>query len=395
MNERTFAFALLLAVSALRSPLSAQTANTSPLPAGETVIGGHLHAAGDEVWSDQTTLYFNWRGNASTTYFWNLGQTSGKPIMTLKSNGNVGFGEDSPIAPIHLSGEGSAGELNLLIQNTGTNGARTFLSAFSGKSSIQTDKDFTICTNGGGWSDKMILTNAGSVGIGTMAPVTKLHIAGAVRIDGAGGGVIGSGNGSRLEFSSGTVTAIEENWGLNFIGNDQNPVKVRNAALLVGYTSNTAGYGTQGNLLVQGNVGIGTTAPDEKLTVNGVVHTKEVRVDMDVPEAPDYVFKADYDLRSLAEVEQYIRQHEHLPEIPSAQEMSENGLDLKEMNLLLLKKVEELTLYIISQQKQIDALKTPKKLMNFRFLRQTMKKPKPTADTFVRLAYSERHLISC
>lgn len=115
-----------------------------------------------------------------------------------------------------------------------------------------------------------------------------------------------------------------------------------------------------------GNVAIGTHTPDvnAKLTVMGKIHTNEVLVDLNI-QGPDYVFEKDYDLLSLSEIESYVHQHKHLPEVPSAKEMEANGLNLKEMNLLLLKKVEELTLHLIeikkeneAQQIEINALKT-------------------------------------
>jgi len=106
-----------------------------------------------------------------------------------------------------------------------------------------------------------------------------------------------------------------------------------------------------------GNVGIGTgtSAPDQKLTVNGIIHTEEVRVDLTVP-GPDYVFEKEYDLLSLLDLEAYINQNKHLPEVPSAKQMAEEGLNLKEMNLLLLKKVEELTLHLIEVNKKTENL---------------------------------------
>lgn len=111
-----------------------------------------------------------------------------------------------------------------------------------------------------------------------------------------------------------------------------------------------------------GKVGIGTTNPDELLSVNGTIHSKEVKVNL--TGLPDYVFKPTYRLPSLAEVKSYIDKNQHLPEVPSATEVEENGLNLGEMNKLLLKKVEELTLYLIeenkakqAQQKEIDLLK--------------------------------------
>lgn len=106
-----------------------------------------------------------------------------------------------------------------------------------------------------------------------------------------------------------------------------------------------------------GKVGIGTTTPDMTLTVKGKIHTEEIRIDLNIP-APDYVFKSDYDLRSIEEVEKYINANSHLPEIPSAQEFKENGVMQAEMDMHLLKKIEELTLYTIEQQKEIERLKS-------------------------------------
>ena len=73
--------------------------------------------------------------------------------------------------------------------------------------------------------------------------------------------------------------------------------------------------------------------------------------------APDYVFASDYNLRSLEEVANYIKKESHLPEIPSAKEMEENGIEVGVMNMLLLKKVEELTLYTLEQENEIEKLK--------------------------------------
>ncbi|MCC9073586.1 tail fiber protein [Flavobacterium sp. F-65] len=103
----------------------------------------------------------------------------------------------------------------------------------------------------------------------------------------------------------------------------------------------------------QGKVGIGTQNPDEKLTVNGKIHAQEVRIDLQSPmTVPDYVFANDYKLKSLQEVEEFIKQNSHLPEIPSAKEIEKNGLMLAEMNMSLLKKMEEMTLYLIEQEKK-------------------------------------------
>lgn len=116
-----------------------------------------------------------------------------------------------------------------------------------------------------------------------------------------------------------------------------------------------------------GKIGIGTDQPDELLTVKGKIHTQEVLVDLQGAVAPDYVFEhyfegaseqmPNYTLISLPELETYLKIHKHLPEIPSAETLDKEGMSLKEMNLLLLKKIEELTIYMLQQQKEIEKLK--------------------------------------
>ena len=111
-----------------------------------------------------------------------------------------------------------------------------------------------------------------------------------------------------------------------------------------------------------GKIGIGTTTPDALLTVKGDMHARELRLDMDGATAPDYVFDATYDLPQLDTLADYITTHKHLPGIPSATDMNQQGLSVKELNLALLKKMEELTLYVIAlkeenkrQQMEIDS----------------------------------------
>jgi hypothetical protein len=86
--------------------------------------------------------------------------------------------------------------------------------------------------------------------------------------------------------------------------------------------------------------------------VNGNIRTRKVRVDQDT--WADYVFESNYQLRPIKEVEQYIQKEKHLPDVPSAAEVKKEGLDLGDNQAVLLKKIEELTLYVIEQNKRID-----------------------------------------
>lgn len=116
-----------------------------------------------------------------------------------------------------------------------------------------------------------------------------------------------------------------------------------------------------------GKIGIGTTNPDELLTVKGKIHTQEVLVDLNGAVAPDYVFesyfegvsklKPAYAFPSLESVSNFVQKHHHLPNVPSAATLEKEGMSLKEMNFILLQKIEELTLYTIEQQEQLDSLR--------------------------------------
>ena len=230
------------------------------------------------------------------------------------------------------------------------------------------------------WSGtKMRIQRNGRVGIGTNSPIAQFHVRtnsiglghdddfaenSILEASDSGLGIYSSDGGSfgsRLVLGEVSSETLTNKWGLIRSTGTQSKFFLTYGTE-VDVATNAKFFTVRHN----GNVGIGTTNPDSKLTVKGNIHAEEVKVDLSVP-GPDYVFEEDYNLRSLEETEAYIKENKHLPEIPSAKEMEANGLELGEMNMLLLKKIEELTLYVIelkkeneSQQQEIEILKKDK-----------------------------------
>ena len=91
------------------------------------------------------------------------------------------------------------------------------------------------------------------------------------------------------------------------------------------------------------------------LRVNETIFAKEIRVQL--PPFPDYVFSSDYELTSLQDLEIFINKNGHLPKLPSAEEVEENGMGVGELQILQMEKIEELTLYVIQLKKEIEELK--------------------------------------
>lgn len=180
----------------------------------------------------------------------------------------------------------------------------------------------------------------GNIGLGTTNPMDKIHI------DGVDAGVrIGGSIRSRMNLYTGN----QNGW--------QIEVSDANGNQFAGDLGFTESGVAAGRLVLKkgGNIGIGLLDPTERLSVNGNVRAKKVIVTQ--AGWPDYVFDTSYSLRSLSEVEAFIAKNKHLPDMPSARDVEEKGISVGDNQALLLKKIEELTLYLIELKKENTDLK--------------------------------------
>ncbi|QEC79296.1 hypothetical protein [Mucilaginibacter ginsenosidivorax] len=199
-------------------------------------------------------------------------------------------------------------------------------------------------------TERMRITSAGNVGIATSAPISTFQI-----------------NNGTFKFSVGRCPGVDMNYGTSYIGFNAARIGSGTSA---NWTIDGDGYNNGGGVIytdVLGNIylapiptaGTATRTLTDvnikssitfRVAANGTTYAKAITVT--TTGWPDYVFKKDYTLPSLTDVKTYIDQNQHLPEIPSAQQVEKDGINLGEMNKLLLKKVEELTLYLIEKDKE-------------------------------------------
>ncbi|MFT3870776.1 MAG: hypothetical protein QM715_20175 [Nibricoccus sp.] len=273
--------------------------------------------------------------------------TAGAMMVMAIMDGNVGVGTTSPIHKLEVAG-------NALVQGVdGFNATDKTATLYigDGASSIRAiyDRGLTFSQNG---TERMRIQGVtGNVGIGTTSPAVKLDV---WTSDAAGVQTALSLN-NNFYYGAGSGTAAVQ---LDF-----QRYHSTKGAIRVGNESETTSdynymtFSTWGTALEErvrinssGNVGIGTTSPTEKLSVNGRIRAREVIVE--TTGWSDHVFADSYKLQSLSEVEQHIKTEKHLPGVPSAQEVAEKGVSVGDMQVILLAKVEELTLHMIELKKE-------------------------------------------
>ncbi|MFV1883185.1 MAG: hypothetical protein ACMZ7B_01650 [Balneola sp.] len=275
-----------------------------PNPSGGLDVYGNTKFSNDVGAYNSGAGAIMYYGNGGTMKFYVTPASSGKdslvswgtPQMTIKRSGNVGIGISDPESSFHVASDGTAFQITPISSNADV--SQSIIAFNTNNDAPTSDVD------------------------------AVLNLVGAQS---------GSFNHKRVSLKALGTTG----------GNREGILVIEAREQSSGDNVEVARF--QGD----GNVGIGTSNPDQKLTVKGKIHSEEVIVDLNVP-GPDYVFEEDYNLTSLKELEAYIKANKHLPEIPSAKEMEANGITLGEMNVLLLKKIEELTLHAIAQEKTLN-----------------------------------------
>ncbi len=282
-----------------------------------------------------------------TSYDYSSGITG--TAMTIDRLGKIGIGTTSPSKTLDVMGGVAFQGNNIYLRNTASPVNRQTWGMVVSTSNGQFNLGPTTDTPPGGGSllrssfilqhgapsYSFLINSNGNIGIGTANPAGKLHIhqphANFV-FDGS--------------LSTGGYTAN---------------MTLDNTGLKIGHNSNSrniefqTGSATCMTITPGGNIGIGTTNPQSKLAVNGKITAKEIECTLNG--WADFVFEENYKLRSLEEVEAHIKDNGHLPDIPSAKAVLNNGVNLGEMQSKLLQKIEELTLYVINLKKENDILK--------------------------------------
>lgn len=270
----------------------------------------------------------------------NFNTVGGVTTMKILENGNVGIGTTLPGEKLEVKGNivtsvGSGGKLTLFDNNSvRKNFIEFFADDFGGNihSSYNTGGTGNLNFNTNGVK-RMTIAQNGNVGIGTASPQEKFEVnGGSLRITASGN------EGAVLSLYNSTKTATGAVWRMyNMTGAYGNSLQFWN------YPSD---FSTANQRLVLSDTG--------NMALFGKFQAKELKV-TNSPTA-DFVFEEDYNLPKLENVEKHIKEKKHLPEIASAKEMEKEGVNVGEFQIKLLQKIEELTLYVIEQNKKINEL---------------------------------------
>ncbi|WP_439697191.1 hypothetical protein ACFGVS_01625 [Mucilaginibacter sp. AW1-7] len=371
----------LLVLAVLFSAFSSFAQNTFPAT-GNVGIGIsnpstqlYINSSSGPVLTLDKTGVQAWRVDLSQgadLRFWN--QSVGTAPLTLHSSGNVGVGTTNPGYKLDVWGglvsSANNGQAGLHIYNGGGNSEWLFQQKSQADPSLYISKLVS-----GTQYDYMTVNNAGNVGIGTTSLAAKFNVYQSTPL---GSTIKNASLLSSVAGLCGTGNTFQNNIWLvrNSAGSDWYSTRLHDGisvdvSFLNPQTNtrtwwerdpnqNVQSWGDGANTymsIVQGNVAIGTTDPKGyKLAVNGNVIATSMTVKL-YANWPDYVFKPSYQLPSLTDVKTYINQNQHLPDMPSQEQVAKDGLNLGEMNKLLLKKMEEMTLYMIEAKEEINELK--------------------------------------
>jgi len=283
----------------------------------------------------------------------------------VDSAGKVGIGTSSPSNRFHVQVNASDTGISLddgglnynpvfVLSRTGV--PRLSLSATSLVGTVSGRGGNGLALSGNNITQDVLIAPSGNVAIGGTGSTYRLSIDSAansytMRAHAAGDFILALA-GDGLSGANVDLFSIRNN-NTNVV--HLNTVNGARMALGVSTSSAAGTIAENLTILSSGNVGIGTTNPTQKLSVNGTIRAKEVVVE--TSGWSDYVFAENYVLQPLAEVEAQIKQEKHLPGIPSAQQVAESGIGLGEMQAKLLSKIEELTLHMIELEKENQSLK--------------------------------------